>query len=84
MSKDKKNVKLEEKKKHAINKKYVFIIIGIVLILIVVAVVFFLNKEDKVSDLPKENEIVEEDNTPVFEEKTIDEQKNILLDIFSS
>ena len=87
MSKDKKNVKLEEnrqEKKHIINKKYVFIIIGIVLILIVVAVVFFLNKEDKVSDLPKENEIVEEDNTPVFEEKTIDEQKNILLDIFSS
>ena len=61
----------------------VFIIIGIVLILIVVAVVFFLNKEDKVSDLPKENEIVEEDNTPVFEEKTIDEQKNILLDILN-
>ena len=86
MSKDKKNVKLEEnrqEKKHIINKKYVFIIVGIVLILIVVAVVFFLNKEDKVSDLPKENEIVEEDNTPVFEEKTVEEQKNILLDILN-
>ena len=86
MSKDKKNVKLEEnrqEKKHIINKKYVFIIIGIVLILVVVAVVFFLNKEDKVSDLPKENEIVEEDNTPVFEEKTVEEQKNILLDILN-
>ena len=86
MSKDKKNVKLGEnrqEKKHIINKKYVFIIIGIVLILIVVAVVFFLNKEDKVSDLPKENEIVEEDNTPVFEEKTFEEQKNILLDILN-
>ena len=60
------------------------IIIGAVLIfLIVIGVVIFLNREDKTSNLPKENEIVEEDNTPVFEEKAIDEQKNILLDILN-
>ena len=70
--------------KHVINKKYVLIIIGAVLIfLIVIGVVIFLNREDKTSNLPKENEIVEEDNTPVFEEKAIDEQKNILLDILN-
>ncbi len=87
MSKDKKNVKLEEnkqEKKSIINKKLVFIIVGIVLILIVViSIIIFLNKEDKPSNLPKENEIVEEDNTPVFEEKTFEEQKNILLDILN-
>ena len=70
--------------KHVINKKYVLIIIGAVLIfLIVIGVVIFLNREDKTNNLPKENEIVEEDNTPVFEEKAIDEQKNILLDILN-
>ena len=70
--------------KHVINKKYVLIIIGAVLIfLIVIGVVIFLNREDKTSNLPKENEIVEEDKTPVFEEKAIDEQKNILLDILN-
>ena len=36
MSGNKKNVKLEEKKKDGINKKYIFIVVGIVLILLIV------------------------------------------------
>ena len=84
MSGNKKNVKLEEKKKDGINKKYIFIVVGIVLILLIVTgIIFLLNKDDKSSNLTKENEIVEEDNTPVFEEQTFEEQKNILLDILN-
>lgn len=84
MSGNKKNVKLEEKKKDGINKKYIFIVVGIVLILLIVTgIIILLNKDDKSSNLTKENEIVEEDNTPVFEEQTFEEQKNILLDILN-
>ena len=84
MSGNKKNVKLEEKKKYDINKKYIFIVVGIVLILLIVTgIIILLNKDDKSSNLTKENEIVEEDNTPVFEEQTFEEQKNILLDILN-
>ncbi len=84
MSRNKKNVKLEEKKKYDINKKYIFIVVGIVLILLIVTgIIILLNKDDKSSNLTKENEIVEEDNTPVFEEQTFEEQKNILLDILN-
>ena len=84
MSGNNKNVKLEEKKKDGINKKYIFIVVGIVLILLIVTgIIILLNKDDKSSNLTKENEIVEEDNTPVFEEQTFEEQKNILLDILN-
>ena len=84
MSRNKKNVKLEEKKKYDINKKYIFIVVGIVLILLIVTgIIILLNKDDKSSNLTKENEIVKEDNTPVFEEQTFEEQKNILLDILN-
>ena len=90
MNKNKKNVKLEnnnqkveEKKKQGINKTRIFIIIGIVLILLIATVLFLLNKEVKLSNITKENEIVEDDNVPVFEDKTIEEQKNILLDILN-
>ena len=51
--------------------------------MIVTGIIFLLNKDDKSSNLTKENEIVEEDNTPVFEEQTFEEQKNILLDILN-
>lgn len=72
------------KKQHIINKKYVFIIIGLVLLLVIILVVIILlNGEEKTNNLPKENEIVEEDNTQVFEEKETDEQKNILLNILN-
>lgn len=84
MNKTKKNVKLEnnnqkveEKKKQGINKTRIFIIIGIVLILLIATVLFLLNKEVKLSNITKENEIVEDDNVPVFEDKTIEEQKYI-------
>ena len=83
MSKMKKDNKLKEKKekldkKFLINKKIVFLLIILLLILLIV-VLYFVGNHDKDKQISESTN----DNTSVFEEKTNEEQKSILLNILN-
>ena len=68
---------------NVLRNKKILIIIGTVLVLVVIfALLFCLNKKETSTSLPKENNTILKDDV-TFEEKTIEGQKNILLDILN-
>ena len=68
---------------NVLRNKKILIIIGTVLVLVVIfALLFCLNKKETSTSLPKENNTILKDDV-TFEEKAIEGQKNILLDILN-
>ena len=68
---------------NVLRNKKILIIIGTVLVLVVIfALLFCLNKKETSTSLPKENDTILKDDV-TFEEKAIEGQKNILLDILN-